>query len=186
MTLLNDYLDDDCQIFSPVKKGFLGTHIINRYIQHQKRNINCNEEHISYGTNHYYKNDKIMVIKNNYDKGYFNGEVGTITAINKLGMEVKFEDGRELSILNSMLDEITLAYAITVHKSQGSEYQNVIIVLSDDSASLLNKKILYTAVTRAKNKVVILNRNNSLSKCLSRNNTEDKRTTFLKDLLVSA
>lgn len=185
MTSLNDYLDGDCQIFSPVKKGFLGTYIINKYIQNQIRNTD-NLEHISYGSNNYYKDDKIMVIKNNYEKGYFNGEVGIITCLSKVGIEVKFEDGREITILNSMLDEITLAYAITVHKSQGSEYKNIVIVLSDDAISLLNKKILYTAVTRAKNKVIILNKNNSLHKCLLNKNSDDARTTFLKDLLQSA
>ena len=184
MSCLDDYINDDCQIFSPTKKGFLGTKTINQYIQylvHKQTNI----EHLTYGVYNFCLNDKIMVVKNNYDKNYFNGEVGRITYLNSRGLEITFDKDRTVVLSTHQLDEIVLAYAITIHKSQGSEYKNIVIVLPEDADCLLSKKLLYTAITRAKENVVIISVGDKMRDCLTKKSNFSSRYTNLTNLLTA-
>ncbi|MBQ7464401.1 MAG: ATP-binding domain-containing protein, partial [Lachnospiraceae bacterium] len=142
--------------------------------------------------------DKVMQIKNNYDleweitgkngivietgKGVFNGDTGRIVSISSSQIIVRFEDGRTVVYTNALFDEIELAYAITIHKSQGSEYPAVIIPVINGPSVLLNRNLLYTAVTRAKNCVVIMGSSDTVKSMID-NTSELKRYTGLRERL---
>jgi exodeoxyribonuclease V alpha subunit len=126
-----------------------------------------------------------MQIRNNYDKEVFNGDIGRITRIDRENQEVTISfDGREIIYDYPDLDEIVLAYAVSVHKSQGSEYPAVIIPLLTQHYVLLQRNLIYTAVTRGKKLVVIVGTKRALAIAV-RNNKTEKRYTYLKNRLAS-
>lgn len=145
--------------------------------------------------------DKVMQIANNYNldwtkkvegtlyeetgKGVFNGDMGYIINIDDQTGEVKvkFEDGRVILYPRSELSQIALAYAITIHKSQGSEFDVVIIPLFSGPALILTKNLIYTAVTRAKKMVILVGDKLALSRMIKNTHTA-KRYTLLKDFLI--
>lgn len=110
---------------------------------------------LRYGENIYHKGDKIIFMKNNYAVGYFNGDMGTVTNIQENGMEVLVE-GTSVYVDEENLDDVALGLAITIHKSQGSECAVAIVVLPSEPSGMLQRNLLYTAVTRAKKKCVII------------------------------
>jgi len=120
-----------------------------------------------------------------YGEGVFNGDIGRVDDINKEINElyVLFEDGRRVCYSYAELDEIVLAYAITIHKSQGSEFPAVIIPIMGGSPLLLNKNLLYTAVTRAKKLVVLIGKYNNIYYMI-KNKSAATRYTILKKLLL--
>ena len=142
--------------------------------------------------------DKVMQIKNNYDlewdltgnrgmatesgKGVFNGDIGKILSVSSEAVYVRFDDGREARYKGEALSELELAYAITIHKSQGSEYQAVILPLLAGPKMLMNRNLLYTAITRAKKMVCILGSPQTVEDMIQ-NETEEKRYTGLKQRL---
>ena len=136
-----------------MKKHLLGTFNLNHILQ--KINRNENTPFKVYGDTFFYEGDKIIAVINNRDKGYFNGEPGIIDTIDEDGMLIRFTNGDETYVKNSHLDEIIPAHAMTVHKSQGNEYEEVVLVLSKNSKQMITRKIMYTAVTRAKDIVTI-------------------------------
>jgi len=157
---------DKIQVLSPMKNGEAGTINLNRLLS---QTINKGDKpKLQIGDSVVLKEgDKVMQISNNYNlewtkdgeigQGVFNGDMGTIVAVSNepRQAEVLFEDGRR-AIYDSNLDEIILAYAITVHKSQGSEYDAIVITLPMSSPMILTRNLLYTAITRAKKMVVIV------------------------------
>lgn len=175
------------QFLSPTNKFFGGVKDINEmaretiFSNDEKKSIS--RPYLSYGDNIFYFNDKVIAIKNNYEKDYFNGEMGFITDIDESGIEVTFDDEKKIYVHGENLDEFLPAYAITIHKSQGSEFENVAITISNSSTRLLTRKILYTAVTRAKKKVKIIAIKGTLEKCLKSKNNEVRRKTFLREFL---
>ena len=183
LNYLNDFIND-YQILTPIKETLLGVETINQYIQGiLYEDISTSTLRAKYGATTFYLQDKVIATKNNYDKGYFNGETGIVTDIISSGIEITFDDGKVIFVNEAYLSEIQLAYSITIHKSQGSEYQNIILILPEDGASLLTKKLLYTAITRAKKKVIILELNDSISKCLkNRLNFSTRKTLLCEDL----
>lgn len=151
-----DYLKKDkkkYQVLCPMKKHLLGTFNLNHILQ--KINRGENTPFKVYGDTFFYEGDKVIAVINNRDKGYFNGEPGIIDTIDEDGMLIRFTNGDETYVKNSHLDEIIPAHAMTVHKSQGNEYEEVVLVLSKNSKQMITRKIMYTAVTRAKNVVTI-------------------------------
>jgi len=175
----------DIQVLSPMKKYSAGVHNLNKYLQNC---LNPSTTCTKYGNTGYRIGDKVMVIQNDYDREVFNGDVGYVTAMtpkskDSKGKETdatitfKFDD-RFISYPVHELSCITLAYAATVHKSQGSEYPVVIVVLSDSHSIMLQRNLLYTAITRAKRAVVIVGSESAVSKAV-RNNKVENRNTWL-------
>jgi len=131
------------------------------------------------GSRLYREGDKVLQLRNNYDKNVFNGDLGIIETINLEESEViiHFDDRPVLYDLND-LDEVTLAYAMSVHKSQGSEYPIVVIPMYTQHYMMLQRNLLYTGVTRAKKMVVLVGTRKAIAMAL-RNNRVDKRWTGL-------
>ena len=184
------------QVLTPMKKGALGVWELNRILQEYINPPSDKKVELEYGENIFRVGDKVMQTKNNYDmewdimstygisaqrgKGVFNGDIGIIDHINKPSRLIKitFDDGREAEYSYETLEELELAYAITIHKSQGSEYPVVIMPLLGGPRSLLYRNLLYTGVTRAKDCVVILGSENTVKEMIRCEN-ENRRYTGL-------
>ena len=106
--------------------------------------------------------DKIIMTKNNYSDGYLNGDIGVIKAVEDDTITVVLGDEKELTLKKSNLEDVAPAYALTVHKSQGSEFSTVIVVLPEEPRCMLQKNLLYTAVTRAKKMVVLIGKSTNV------------------------
>ena len=170
----------DIEVLTPMKKGILGTDNLNRVLQEKltKTNISLKRGGITYKLN-----DKVMQIKNNYDKDVFNGDIGKICSINEANetLEINF-DSRILKYEIGELEEISLAYACTIHKSQGSEYPIVIIPMTTSHFIMLKRNLLYTGVTRGKKVCILVGNKYAISKAIS-NNESEKRYTLLEQRL---
>ena len=197
---LNNYGNYDffknIQVLTPTKKGKLGTKELNKALQ-QELNPKISEiEEKNYGDIVFRQGDRVMQIKNNYDifwekgskndlrtyeagTGVFNGEIGRIEKIDnkERQLEVEFDDGKTVWYAFSELDELEHAYAITIHKAQGSEFDVVILVIPQTSNMLLTRNLLYTAITRAKKLLVVIG-NKNLIDLMIKNNEIKKRNTL--------
>jgi exodeoxyribonuclease V alpha subunit len=144
----------DIQVITPMHKGEAGTINLNRVLQGR---LNHHASRSGRRQSAFHVGDKVMHLKNNYQKDIFNGDIGTVDAIDRKsgGISVDY-DGRIIGYDTAELDELTLAYAISVHKSQGSEYPAVILPLFTQHYALLQRNLLYTAITRGKQLVVIV------------------------------
>lgn len=171
----------DIQILTPMNKGLLGTINLNSQLQTL---LNPNSKELIRGGKTFRVNDKVMQIKNNYEKEVFNGDIGRIIKIDLESQEVSviFDAGR-VNYLFQELDELVLAYAISVHKSQGSEYPVIILPLLTQHFILLQRNLLYTAVTRAKKLVIIIGSFKALAIALKNNKTLERYTNLKHYLL---
>lgn len=152
---------NEYQVLCPIKKHSVGTKNLNLILQEIKHKNQKNYK--SYGDYMFYKNDKVITTKNNRKQGYFNGEPGIIVDIDDEGILIRFANDDEIYITNPYLNEVIPAHALTVHKSQGNEYPEVVLLLTETAKNMINTKILYTAITRAKNKVTIFCQNGIMS-----------------------
>jgi exodeoxyribonuclease V alpha subunit len=148
----------DVQVLTPMNRGPLGTTVLNEALQAA---LNPNGRGLPRGKVTFRVGDKVMQLRNDYDRGVFNGDVGVVLSIadeEDGGLVVRFDDAeaRDVSYDGRALDELTLAYACTVHKSQGSEYPAVVIPLLTSHFVMLSKNLVYTAVTRGKRLVVLV------------------------------
>lgn len=188
----------DIQVLTPMRGGALGVENLNKHLQEVLNPPDgVKRERILGDGTIFREGDKVMQIRNNYKlewsvykgkgrfkveegMGIFNGDMGVISEIDTFNEEVVvlFDDDREVRYQYNMLDELELSYAITIHKSQGSEYPAVILPLLTGPAVLMNRNLLYTAVTRAKNCVVIVGEKTMVDKMI-RNNDEQKRYSSL-------
>jgi exodeoxyribonuclease V alpha subunit len=161
-------------------KGAVGADKLNQLMRDA---LNPGGKTLKYGHHEYKINDKVMQIRNNYDKEVFNGDIGNIKDIDteEQVIRVLFYT-RVVEYDFSELNELVLAYAITVHKSQGSEYPVVVIPMLTQHFLLLQRNLLYTAITRARKMVVIVGTNKALWIAIKNNKTV-KRNTFLKERL---
>ena len=136
----------DVQVLTPMHKGPLGSRALNRALQDllnpQGRELVRGEKVLRVG-------DRVIQVRNDYDNDIFNGDVGTITGIEAAAVTVEF-DGREVALVGEQLDQVELAYAISIHKSQGSEYPAVVVAMHTGHHVMLRRNLLYTAMTRAK------------------------------------
>ena len=166
--IVNIYLEElsygktvsDVQILTPIRRGEIGVKNINQLIQEAVNPPSNEKKEIKYGDTVYRVGDKVIQTQNNYEKMVFNGEEGIIkdAYIDKnfqRHLVIDF-DGNTVDIVEEEIGDIELAYATTVHKAQGSEYDTVIIITTTKHFIMLKRNLLYTAVTRAKNKVIIL------------------------------
>lgn len=159
-----DLASADVMFLSAIKKSSGGTYKLNAGVQ---AGINSdNPVKLRYGQVEYRLNDRVIALANNYEKVCFNGDIGTIIDIDEYGLEVRFDKGKVIYFDKHELKDLTLAYAITIHKSQGSEYDEAIIVLTNEAACMMNRNLIYTAVTRAKRKVVIIETKNMLKNAI--------------------
>ncbi|MFH1623824.1 MAG: ATP-dependent RecD-like DNA helicase [Pseudomonadota bacterium] len=171
---------DEIQVLTPMHKGLVGAENLNSELQ---KTLNPTEDGVSRAGRNFRLNDKVMQIKNNYEKEVFNGDIGRIARIDPEALEVTITfDGRDVAYDYTDLDEIVLAYAVSVHKSQGSEYPAVIIPLLTQHYVLLQRNLIYTAVTRAKKLVVIVGTRKALAIGVKNDKTQ-KRYTYLKHRL---
>jgi len=190
----------DIQVLTPMRKGLLGVERLNGILQRYMNPSANDKVEKEYGSTVFREGDKVMQTKNNYqlaweirtkfgltvDKGLgiFNGDMGIIRQINDFAeqMIIEFDEGRMVEYPYKLLDELELAYAITIHKSQGSEYPAVVIPLLGGPMMLMNRNLLYTAVTRAR-KCVTLVGNEVTFQQMIRNTSQQKRYSGLCDRL---
>lgn len=188
----------EIQVLTPMRKGGLGVETLNGILQKYLNPPSDNKKEYSNGDVLLREHDKVMQIKNNYqlewevvskygiaiDKGcgIFNGDIGIILQINEYAHEVvvEFDEHRRVTYAYAQLDEIELAYAVTIHKSQGSEYPAVVMPLLSGPRMLFNRNLLYTGVTRAKNCVTILGSRKTLQEMVD-NNYQNRRYTGLAE-----
>lgn len=181
----------DIQVLSPFKRSVSGTINLNRRLQEELNPPTPEKSEKKYGENIFRQGDKVMQIRNNYDimwkkpdltagLGVFNGDIGKIVEINSREetMSVDYDDRRVVYSFE-MLNEIELAYAMTVHKSQGSEYRAVVFVAQSGPPMLLNRKILYTAVTRARELFIAVGEMSNIQ-TMVRNDRQQKRYSGVK------
>lgn len=187
---------DRIQLISPTKKGAFGTESLNRVLQMKLNPPSSEKAEKKHGESVFRVGDKVMQVRNNYDLcwieggkerfGIYNGDIGIIKKISvpHNNMTVDFE-GREVVYAFELLDDLELAYAITVHKSQGSEYPFVVMPVADFVPMLMTRNLLYTAVTRAKEMVVLVGIEDSLMQMIENSNVS-VRYTGLRILLEAA
>jgi exodeoxyribonuclease V alpha subunit len=168
---------DDIQVLTPMHKGLVGAGNLNTELQ---KNLNPSQEEIIRGNRNFRINDKVMQIRNNYDKEVFNGDIGRIVGIRPDENEVTvLFDGRNVDYEFYELDELVLAYAVSVHKSQGSEYPAVIIPILSQHYILLQRNLIYTAVTRGRHLVVMVGTLKALAMGIQNDKTQ-RRFTYLR------
>ena len=188
----------DIQVMTPMRKGLLGVERLNQILQQYLNPPSPEKSEREYADRLFREGDKVMQIKNNYQlewkiqtkygltvdkgQGVFNGDMGVVREINTYEetITVEYDEHRQVIYPYSMMDELELAYAITVHKSQGSEYPAVVIPLLQGPRQLYHRNLLYTAVTRAK-KCVTLVGSEAVFQEMIRNNQDQKRNTSLAE-----
>lgn len=182
------------QVLCPSRKGDCGMINLNRQLQTQLNPAGEKKNECKIAGRLFREGDKVMQIKNNYDipwdrgresgSGLFNGDVGIISEINvkNENMKIVFDEGKEVIYPLASASELELAYAVTVHKSQGSEYDCVILPVADVPPMLLYRNLLYTAITRAKKMIIIVGSRQKLDKMIE-NNRQNKRYSMLKEML---
>jgi exodeoxyribonuclease V alpha subunit len=172
---------DDSIVLVPMNRGLAGTQTLNQNLQQL---LNGGEKPtIHHGGVHFKVGDRVMQIRNNYTKLVFNGDSGTIDQIDVPERQIHVRFFERVVIYESdEFDELTLAYAISVHKSQGSEYPLVIIVFFMQHYTLLARNLLYTAITRAKQRCIVIGQTKALAIAIH-TNTSNKRVTFLSSFL---
>lgn len=171
----------EVQVLTPMYKGIIGAINLNAELQQK---LNHSPQEVMRGGRVFKLNDKVMQIRNNYEKEVYNGDIGMISAIDleKQELVVCFE-GRQVIYDFSELEDLVLAYAVTIHKSQGSEYPAVIIPVMTQHYLLLQRNLLYTGVTRAKKLVVLIGTKKALAIAI-KNDKVKKRYTRLADRLT--
>ena len=185
----------DVQVLTPTKKGILGSVNLNERLQQVFNPSSPEKSQLEFGSKVFRVGDRVMQIKNNYRlecrvggetvKGVFNGEIGIIKGVDKemRSVTVLYDDERWAEYPYVQLDEIELAYAVTVHKSQGSEFPVVILPMTWFPPVLATRSLLYTAVTRGKKQVIIVGRSDYLA-AMAQNNQSRSRNSGLKDRLT--
>ena len=193
VTLVKDrlpraYKTRDIQVLTPMQRGVVGAANLNQVLQQA---VNPDSHGIRRGGVEYRLHDKVMQIRNNYDKEVFNGDIGTVISVNLEDRElvIRFDD-REIAYDATELDEVVLAYATTIHKSQGSEYPIVVMPVLMTHFVMLQRNLVYTGVTRAKKilvtrakKILVIVGTKKALAMAVRNVTVDKRNTLLAERL---
>jgi len=170
----------DIQVLTPMHRGVVGTSNLNGELQ---KHLNSSADELVRGGKVFRTGDKVMQIRNNYDKDIYNGDIGRIRSIDREDQELAVDfDGKTVNYDFTELDEIMLAYAVSVHKSQGSEYPVVIMPVLTQHYLLLQRNLIYTAVTRGKKLVILIGTKKALAIAI-RNNKPLQRYTNLRKRL---
>ena len=172
---------NDIQVLTPMHRGIVGASNLNAELQ---KHLNPSQDELIRNGMALKVGDKVMQIRNNYDKDVFNGDIGRITRIDREDQEVTVDyDGRSVSYEYSDLDEIVMAYAVSVHKSQGSEYPVVVMPILTQHYMLLQRNLLYTGITRGKKLVILVGTKKAMAIAI-KNNKPQKRYTLLRERLT--
>lgn len=191
-----DLYNSNTQVITPTKKGELGTKTLNKILQARFNEASKYKNEKKFGDVIFREGDKVMQTKNNYDiewmkkesnnnilkkeygSGIFNGEMGTIEKIDKSDetILIRFEDGKNAIYSYQDLEQIEHSYAITVHKSQGSEFDEVIMPILGVSKMLLTRNVLYTGMTRAKNKLIIMSNDATIDFMINNVNSKERNS----------
>lgn len=171
----------DIQVLSPMRRTLIGVDNLNTELQRVLNPPAPHKAEIKQGFLHFRQGDKVMQIRNNYQKLVFNGDIGTIDALDTEGrrLGVAYADGRYQRLVSydfNELDELSLAYAISVHKSQGSEYPVVVLPVSTQHYIMLQRNLLYTAITRARRQVVLVGSKKAIALSVKNNRVEERHT----------
>jgi exodeoxyribonuclease V alpha subunit len=171
---------DDIQVLTPMQRGLLGVANVNSELQTL---LNPSGDALVRGSRTFRVGDKVMQSRNNYDLHVFNGDIGRVRAIDSVEHEVKVEfEGRTVTYEYANLDELVLAYACSIHKSQGSEYPCVVIPVHTQHFMMLQRNLLYTAITRGKRLVILVGSQRALAIAV-KNNSIEERCTMLAERL---
>ncbi len=172
---------NDIQVLTPMHKGDIGANALNIALQEA---LNPNQHSIAGFSRKFCVGDKVMQTKNNYDKDVFNGDIGRIKSINNEDKIVTAVfDGNDIEYKLAELDQLILSYAITIHKSQGNEYPAVIVPVSTQHFIMLQRNLIYTAITRGKKLVILVGSKKAISMAVA-NNKISSRYTKLKERLI--
>ena len=187
----------DIQVISPSRVGALGTVELNRQLQQVLNPPSPQKTEFKFGSSIFREGDKVRQIRNNYDivwsrddgdegMGVFNGDIGVIEMIDRPSQSILVRyDDRMAQYVFDMADELDLAYAITVHKSQGSEFESVVMPLMGYHSKLHYRNLLYTGVTRAKKRLILLGQASTVARMVQ-NDKKTLRYTNLKTYLIQA
>jgi exodeoxyribonuclease V alpha subunit len=191
-TLPKIYPNLEIQVLSPMIRGSLGTHLLNKEIQNAVNPPSFQKEEILIGERIFRLGDRVIQTVNNYnleiidsnDLGVFNGEIGKIVKVDKSdnSLIVDFANNKKVRYENSDIGELSLAYAITIHKSQGSEFPIIIIPILTQHFNMLFRNLIYTGLTRAKKLAIFVGSRRALAMAINHNYTQERQTT-LKYLL---
>ncbi len=174
------YNPKEIQVLTPMQRGNVGAGNLNTELQNA---LNPSGESLTRGGYTFRRGDKVMQIRNNYDKNVFNGDIGYVNAVDTTERTLTvIYDGRLVEYDVSELDELTLAYAVTIHKSQGSEFPVVVIPVTMKHYVMLQRNLIYTGITRAKKICVLVGTTKALAYAIKQN-TGSKRNTTLKERL---
>ena len=173
----------DIQVLCPMNRGSLGVRELNVRLQGELNPARPEETVVEKFGWQFRPRDKVIQTENNYDKDVFNGDIGQIVKIDPVESEITIRfDQREVVYDYGELDEVSLAYAITIHKSQGSEFPAVVIPLAMQQFMLLQRNLVYTGITRGKNLVVLVGQKKALAMAVSNNRTENRFSGLLARL----
>jgi exodeoxyribonuclease V alpha subunit len=175
----------DIQVLTPMHRGPIGAAQLNAALQAALNPPRNGATELLRGGRIFRVEDRVLQLRNNYDKGVYNGDLGRITAIDPADQLVAVRmDDREISYDFSDLDELALAYAVTVHKSQGSEYPAVIVPMHTAHYPMLQRNLLYTAITRAKRLLVLVGTRKALA-IATKNDATRRRYSRLRERLAA-
>ena len=176
-----DPVSPQIQVISPMYRGLVGVDNLNKELQQR---LNPNQQGLKFGNRLIKVQDKVMQVRNNYDKDVFNGDIGIVSHIDKQKYRVEVDFyGRPVFYEREEMEDITLAYAVSVHKSQGSEYKSVVMPLLTQHYIMLQRNLFYTALTRAKELSVIVGSYKALYIAI-KNDQPVKRNCLIKERLI--
>lgn len=199
LAFLDDYLEngneiEDLQILSPMKKGECGVYKINEVMQKKMATLNGTvDQHIQVGFHKFHIGDRVIQLENNYDKMVFNGDMGIVTDLGEKVIDPTISDKKErfltvefygdkLNYYGSEIEQLQLAWAITVHKFQGSSSRNIVFIMANEQQIMMSKELVYTAFTRAEKQLTIFGNDNMLRMAPTRSIIR-KRFTNVKRII---
>jgi exodeoxyribonuclease V alpha subunit len=175
----------DVQVLCPMNRGSLGVRELNARLQNELNPARAEEPFVEKFGWQFRLRDKVIQTENDYDKDVFNGDIGQVMKIDQIEREVTIRfDQREVVYDFGELDEVSLAYAITIHKSQGSEFPAVVTPLAMQQYLLLQRNLVYTGITRGKKLVVLIGQRKALGMAVRNNRTENRFSGLLARLLM--
>ncbi|MGL1901444.1 MAG: ATP-dependent RecD-like DNA helicase [Fibrobacterales bacterium] len=170
---------EDIQVLTPMHRGEIGTLELNKALQAR---LNPKGDMVKVAGTEFRVGDKVMQLKNNYDKNIFNGDIGYISWINRSDKTVSVDFDEPVKLEYNEMEQVSLAYASTIHKSQGSEYKVVVVVLDASHYMMLQRNLLYTAITRAKERIFLIANMGTIKRAIT-NNRIIKRNTNLGEFV---
>ena len=178
---------NDVQVLSPMNRGLLGVRELNVRLQETLNPTSPHSDSVEKYGSRFQSGDRVMQTRNNYDKNAFNGDIGRIASVNSLERELVVEfEGRNVTYDFGELDELSLAYAITIHKSQGSEFPAVVIPVSTQHYMMLQRNLIYTGMTRGRKLVVLIGEKKALAMAVRNNKMMQRHSGLLERLKQAA